>query len=183
MTFIPSFVDLFWAFNFIVDLVYIFLGFPLNADFAWPFLGLSAQVIWFESTPRLTDLNQLTSQAVSRRLESIQLVTEAAFQELTQNQLMTQVDSQVLIQIDSWLKMFPDFLFKLTHATKEKLSDSESTHASTLSHTHVCWTYLWFLFGRLDRGLWSERWCFSLIWTLGGKISYFYSFQLLLSIT
>ena len=111
MIFIPSFVDLFWAFNFIVDLVYLFLGFPLNADFAWPFLGLSAQVIWFESNPRLTDLNQLTSQAVSRRLESIQLVTEAAFQELTQNQLMTQVDSQVLIQIGSWLKMFTDFFY------------------------------------------------------------------------
>ena len=32
------------------------------------------------------------TQAVSPRLESIQLMTQAAFQELTQNQLMTQVD-------------------------------------------------------------------------------------------
>ena len=36
-------------------------------------------------------------------------MAQAAFQELIKNQLMTQVDSQVLIQIDSFLKMIPDF--------------------------------------------------------------------------
>ena len=49
------------------------------------------------------------TQAVSQRLESIQLVTQTAFGELTQNQLMAQIESKVLIQIDSWLKMLPDF--------------------------------------------------------------------------
>ena len=42
---------------------------------------------------RQIDLNQLMTQAVSRRPESIQHMTQAAVQQLIQNQLMTQVDS------------------------------------------------------------------------------------------
>ena len=83
MLFIPSFVLPFWAFNFTVDWVTLFWAFDLS-DF-----------------PQQTDLNQLMTQAVSWRLESIRVMSQVAFQELTQNHLVTQVDSQVLIQIDS----------------------------------------------------------------------------------
>ena len=62
------------------------------------------------------------TQAVCRRLESIQLMTQAAFQEVTHNQLITQVDSP---GIDSdWLttqNASPFFRFKSTHGSSEKL--------------------------------------------------------------
>ena len=41
------------------------------------------------------------TQTVSQRFELIQLMTQKALQELTQNQLMTQMDSPGLIHIDS----------------------------------------------------------------------------------
>ena len=116
MLFIPSFVWLFWAFNFTVDFVDLFRVFDSSFDFVWPFLA-------FDSCPfRQTVVNQLMTQAVSRRLESTQLMTQAAFQELTQIQLMTQVDSLVLIQIDSWLKMLPDFSIQINSWLKWKNS-------------------------------------------------------------
>ena len=109
----PVSFDLFGAFNFIVDSV-------------WPFLGLLTQVPFWQ-----IDLNQLMTQAVSRRHESIQL--------------MTQVDSQVLIQIDSWLKMLPDFSIQINSLLKRKTFDSESTHDSTLSQTHAWrWAFRYF---------------------------------------
>ena len=109
MIFIPSFAWLFWTFNCTVDLVWPFLGFRLKSWLCMTFLGFRLKCF-----PRKTDLNQLKTQAVSRRPESIQLLmTQAAFQELTQNQLMTQVDSQVFIHIDSRLKMLPDFSIQI----------------------------------------------------------------------
>ena len=92
----PVSVDLFWAFNFTVGLVPItFLGFPSSVDFVWPFLGFrlkyihSDKLIWISSWLKqyLGDLNRFSSWF--KRL----------FQELTQNQLKTQVDSEALIQI------------------------------------------------------------------------------------
>ena len=135
--------------------------YPIRFDLAWPFLGLSHS-IWLgvtlilglstQMSSREIDSNQLVTQAVSRRVESIQLMTQVAFQgidsesahdscrsqgtdsdqlmtqtasrELIQDQLTTQADSQVLIQIAWWLK--------------QKTFDSETTHDSTLSRTHVC---------------------------------------------
>ena len=63
-----DFADLFWVFT----------------KFRWPFLGIRL---------RCLNSNQLMTRAVSRRPESIELMTQAAFQEVTQNHLMTQVDS------------------------------------------------------------------------------------------
>ena len=61
------------------------------------------------------------TQAVSRGPESIQLMTQAAFQELIKNQLMTQLDSP---GIDSHLHMTQSalciFRFKSTHDSNEK---------------------------------------------------------------
>ena len=89
--------DLRGAFNFTVDLVWPFVGFPLNCWFHMTFSGLSTQVpFWW------IGMNQLMAQGVSQRLESIHLSIWVAVQELTQNQLMAQVvliNSQVLIQI------------------------------------------------------------------------------------
>ena len=44
---------------------------------------------------------------------------------------------QVLIQIDSGLKVLPHFFIQINSWLKRKVFDSESTHASTLSHAHV----------------------------------------------
>ena len=80
----------------------------------------------------------MTHKAVSRRLESIQLMAQATFQELTQNQLITQVDSPVLTQIDSWLKRLPDFSIQINSWLKWSTFDSESTHDSTLGYRYRC---------------------------------------------
>ena len=64
-------------------------------------------------------------------------MTQVSVQELTQNQLINQVDSQVLIQINSCLKMLPDFSDKINSWLKRKTFESEPTRDSTLSHTHV----------------------------------------------
>ena len=64
-------------------------------------------------------------------------MTQAAFQELTQNQLMTQVDSP---GIDSdWLmtQSASPFSIQINSWLKRKPFDSESTRDSNLSHTHV----------------------------------------------
>ena len=114
-----------------------FLGIQLHRWIGITFFGLSTQV-----PSRQIDLSQLMTQAVSRRLESIQLMTQTAFQELTHNQLMTQMDSQVLIQIDSWLKTLPDLSIQINSWLKRKTFDSESTHDSTLSYTHVWYNIL-----------------------------------------
>ena len=60
------------------------------------------------------------TQAVFPRLESIQIITQLAFQKLTQNQLMTKWIPQVLIQVDSWLKGLSHFWLKSTHDSTEK---------------------------------------------------------------
>ena len=83
---------------------------------------------WIDSTVDFVDLFWASTKFswpfwafISRRLESIQHMTQAAFQELTQNQLMTQVDSS---GIDSdWLmtqSASPFFRFKSTHDSSEK---------------------------------------------------------------
>ena len=62
------------------------------------------------------------TQAVSRRLQSIQLMTQAAFQALIQDQLMSQVDFPG--RYWSWLthdsKCFSIFRFISTHDSNEK---------------------------------------------------------------
>ena len=115
----PVSVDLFWAFNFIVDFVWPFWGFWLKY--------LPDKLIWISSWLKqyLGDLNRFNSWL--KRL----------FQELTHNQLMTQIDSQVLLQIDSWLKMLSGFSIQVNSLLKRKTFDSGSTHDSTLSQTHV----------------------------------------------
>ena len=59
-------------------------------------------------------------------------MSQVAFQEFTQNQLMTQVDSQILIQIDSQLSA-SQFFDSNELMTQVKSIDSESTHDSALS--------------------------------------------------
>ena len=41
-------------------------------------------------------------------------MTQEDFRELTQDQLMTQVNTQVMIQFDSWLKVYPDFSIQIS---------------------------------------------------------------------
>ena len=67
--------------------------------------------------------NQLTTQADPRVLIQIDSGLKRLSRELTQNQLTTQADPQVLIQIDSLLK--------------RKTFDSESTHDSILNRIHA----------------------------------------------
>ena len=62
--------------------------------------GLSTQAPFRE-----IDSNQLMNQAVSWRLESIQIMTQAVFQVSTH--ALSGFPSQVLIQIDSWLEQLP----------------------------------------------------------------------------
>ena len=63
------------------------------------------------------------AQAIRRRIESTLLMTQATFQELTQNQLMIQIPSS--------------FVNSNELMTQTKSFDSELIHASTLSHTYV----------------------------------------------
>ena len=105
----------FWAFNF-VDFFVISLNF---VDLFWDF----TKFCWFFwASVKGLDSNQIMTQAaVSRRLESTQLMTQMAFQELTLNKLMIQMDSP---GIDSdWLmtrSAFPFFWFKSTYDSSEK---------------------------------------------------------------
>ena len=117
MLFIPSFA---WP----------ILGIQLNCRLVWPLFGFSTLVLnsydlfglSTQVPSRQIDSNELMTQATSLRIriDSTHDSTQVAFQELTQNQLMTQTDSQVLIQIDPWLKMLPEFLFKSTRDSSEK---------------------------------------------------------------
>ena len=110
----PVSYDLFWLSTLLLAWYDLLWAFHSCVDFVWHFLGFRHKRL-----PRQTNLSYLRTQAVSRRLESIQFMTQVAFHELTQNQLMTQVHSQILIQIDLWLKIFPDFSIKSTHDSNE----------------------------------------------------------------
>ena len=101
-----NFVCIFWlSLNF----VYLFLNIQLSALIRIKYNKVALMALYY-----------LMAQAVSWRLESIQLMTQSTFQELTKNQLMTQVDST---GIDSILthdsKSFPIFWFKSTHDSSE----------------------------------------------------------------
>ena len=125
-----DFVDLFWAFAqfrltfFGTSLNFVDL-FGLSLNFVDLFWSIRRQLAWIESAHDSTSISKTW-------IDSTQ--TQGAFQELTQNQVMTQVDypgigsdwlmtqgaSHFLIQINSWLK--------------RKAFDSDST----LIHIHVC---------------------------------------------
>ena len=77
--------------------------------------GLSIQLTsptnWFESAHGSSSISETW-------IDSTHYPTTS--QELTLNQVMTQADSQVLIQIDSCFKIFPIFRFKSTHRSSKK---------------------------------------------------------------
>ena len=105
----PVSFDLFWGHSTLLLTWLIFFGLLIQVLTSYDlFLGFQLKPL-----PRQTDLNQLMTQAVSRRLQSIQHIIQMAFQELTHNQPMTQVDSQVLIQIDLFLRMPPNFSIQI----------------------------------------------------------------------
>ena len=107
-----NFVDVFWAF----------------IKFRWPFSGIRLKRF---------DSSLLMTQVLSRRPESIIIMIQAAFQELTRNQFMTQVDSP---GIDSdWLltQSASHFSIQLNFWLKRKAFDSESTHDSTESYPYL----------------------------------------------
>ena len=111
----------------------------------WPSWGLDSSVV-----PRI-DSNQLIIQAVSRRVASIKLMIQVAFQGIDS---VSTHDSKRSPGIDSdplktqmafqWIDSESthnssrspgiDSIRLMTQAKK----DSESTHDSTLSRTHVC---------------------------------------------
>ena len=111
----------------------------------WPSWGLDSSVV-----PRI-DSNQLIIQAVSRRVASIKLMIQVAFQGIDSESTH---DSKRSPGIDSdplktqmafqWIDSESthnssrspgiDSIRLMTQAKK----DSESTHDSTLSRTHVC---------------------------------------------
>ena len=129
----PVSFDLFWAFNFTVDLVRRFLGFSTQVFTSYElFWGLSTQVPY-----RQTNLNMLTTQAVSRRPEAIQLMT----QRRSRNWL--RINSRLKWIRRYWFrwthdsKPFPTFLFKSTHASSEKHLILSRIMIRLLSHTHV----------------------------------------------
>ena len=112
----PVSFDIFWAFNFTVDLVWPFWGFQLKSSIHMNFLRLSTQV-----PSRQTDLNQLMTQAVSRSLEAIKLMT----QRLSRNWL--RINSRLKWIPRSWhfrsthdSKRFPIFLFKSIHDSSKR---------------------------------------------------------------
>ena len=79
--------DLFWGFR------------PMCLELVWPFLGFRIKClpkIWFESTH--------DSSNISESLNRFDSWLKRLSRELTQNQLTTQKDPQVLIQIDLWFK-------------------------------------------------------------------------------
>ena len=113
----------------------------------WSFLGLDSSVV-----PRI-DSNQLIAQAVSRRVESIQLMIQVAFQGIDSesthdsrrspgidsDRLMTQMAFQWIDSEsthDSNRSPGIESIRIMTQAKKNV--DSGSTHDSTLSRTHVC---------------------------------------------
>ena len=149
-----------WAFT---EFCWLFWAFT---KFRWPFWAFT-KFCWPLLCIRLKclDSNQLMTQAVTRRLESIQLMTQAAFRELTQNQLVTQVDFP---GIDSdWLMTSSPFSIQINSWLKQKAFDAESTHDSTLSHTHVCSqarvnynednSFIWFRITYITYGLLDGR--------------------------
>ena len=112
-----DFLDLFWAFTK--------FRWPFwdITQFRWPFLGISLNFIHlFGASVKCLDSNQLMTQVVSRRLESIQFMAQASFHELTQNQLMTPVASpgRYWFWLTRDLKCFPIFRFESTHDSSEK---------------------------------------------------------------
>ena len=135
MLFIPSFVWLFWAFNFTVDLVLPFWVFHSSVDFVWHFLDFR-----FKCLPQWTDLNQLMTQTVSQRLWIDSTHDSSGFPVID------------WIWINSWLRWIPRCWFRLTHDSKcfpifqfNLTQDSsekdliESTRDSTLSHNQSAW--------------------------------------------
>ena len=75
---------------------------------------------------------------MSRRRQSIQLIIQAAFQELTQNQLMIQVDSPGIDSDRLTTQSASPFFDSNQLILKRKLFDSESTHHSTPSPRYPC---------------------------------------------
>ena len=102
----------------------------------------SRELIWINSwlNKYLGDLNRFISW--------LRCLTR----ELIQNQLTTQADPRYWfrsshdlsaflgnwLRINSQLKQIPRYWINSTHDSSKKIIDSESTHDSTLSHTHVC---------------------------------------------
>ena len=64
--------------------------------------------------------NQLMIQALSRKLESIPLMIQTAFQELAQNQLMTQVHLPDIDSATHDSNCLPIFRLKSAHGSSEK---------------------------------------------------------------
>ena len=142
--------DLFWAFD-----QSVLSWCDLFRD-VWPFLGIRLKCLpenWFESTHDLRSLSRFNSWL------------KWLFMELTENQLTIQADPKVLIQIDSWLKRLsryltqnqliaqadPQVLNQFDSSLKQKKTiDSESTHDSTLSRTHVWYEH----YALLKKCLW-----------------------------
>ena len=126
--------DLFWACPIRFHLVWPFLGFrlkclpkkliPINS-WLMQYLGkLNRFNSWLRWFSRESTQNELTTQVDPQVLIQIDSWLKWLSRELTQNQLMAQADPQLLIQIDWWLK--------------RKTFDSESTHDLTLSRAHFC---------------------------------------------
>ena len=142
-----------WCYSFPVRLTFFFI-IQLYCWLGMTFFGFSTllnscsflsfrlkylpdNLMWISSWPS-------SSSIWETWVDSTHYSIRRLFQESTQNQLMTQVDSQVFIQIDSWLRRIPDFSIHIDSWLKPKTFDSESTHDSTLSHTHVWRWALWY---------------------------------------
>ena len=85
-------LSFFWGFIFTADSVDLFGLYTQVLTYYDLFLELLTQV-----PSQQIDLNQLMAPAVCHILELIQPMTQGTFQKLSQNQLMTLVDSQVRI--------------------------------------------------------------------------------------
>ena len=126
--------------------VWHFLGIHLYCWLGMTFFGLLTQVLtsydlfwafrlewlfladWFESAH---DSSNTSETWIDSTYDS------SGFPGMDSESTHDSVDPQVLIQIDSWPKMLPDF-FQINSWLKRKTFNSKSTHDSTLSHTHVC---------------------------------------------
>ena len=144
-----------WSFESSLDFVDPFLGFrSISLTFVWDFTKFR----WpFWAFVKCLNSNQLMTQAVSQRLESIHGSTG-----------FPGIDSESTHDSSG----FPRYWFRLTHDSvlphfsiqmnswlKRKAFDSDSTHASTQSHTHLWFeascTILWQLASTV---LWISSW-------------------------
>ena len=126
--------DLFWACSIGFDSVWHFLVFLSNVFprtlFESTHDSSSISESWIKPThgSRGFQGNWLRINSRLQRTPQVLIDIDSWLKRLsrglTQNQLTTQADPHVLIQIDPWLK--------------RNTFDSESTHDSTLSSTHVC---------------------------------------------